>query len=164
MRISVLASLAFWPAILIFSGTAWSDTAGGLEAFKRKDYERAYQEWKAAAETGDAEAQFDLGLLYAQGFGVRRNLSEAERWYRMSAATGKCRSSVRARAALLSRLGQSARRSGCHPLAANGQRRGFRRASDRLDTARGIWHQSRSEAGRVLASTGRRKRPPGRGI
>ena len=88
MRISVLASLAFWPAVLIVSGTAWSDTAGGLEAFKRKDYERAYQEWKAAAETGDAEAQFDLGLLYAQGLGVRRNLSEAERWYRMSARQG----------------------------------------------------------------------------
>ena len=39
---------------------------------KNKDYEKAYKEWKAAADAGQAEAQFDLGVLYAQGLGVRK--------------------------------------------------------------------------------------------
>jgi hypothetical protein len=67
---------------------AFADTAAGLEAFKNKDYQRAYKEWKTAADSGKAEAQFDLGLLYAQGLGVRRDLSEAARWYRKSADQG----------------------------------------------------------------------------
>ncbi len=74
--------------ILLAVGPALADTAAGLQAFKNKDYARAYQEWKAAADAGQAEAQFDLGLLYAQGLGVRRDLTEASRWYRKSAEQG----------------------------------------------------------------------------
>ena len=66
----------------------FADTAAGLAAFKNKDYQRAYREWKAAAEAGQAEAQFDLGVLYAQGRGVRRDLTEAANWYRKSAEQG----------------------------------------------------------------------------
>ena len=59
----------------------WADVAAGLAAFKNKDYQTAFKEWKAAADTGQAEAQFDLGVLYAQGFGVLRDLNTAaESW------------------------------------------------------------------------------------
>jgi TPR repeat protein len=74
--------------LLLFTVAAFADTAAGVAAFKNKDYQRAYQEWKAAADAGKAEAQFDLGLLYAQGLGVRRNLTEAAQWYRKSADQG----------------------------------------------------------------------------
>ncbi len=67
---------------------AFADTAAGLAAFKNKEYGKAYQEWKAAADAGHAEAQFDLGVLYAQGLGVRRDLTEAAFWYRKSAEQG----------------------------------------------------------------------------
>jgi TPR repeat protein len=77
---SVVLSLAAAPA--------FADTAAGLTAFKNKDYSKAYKEWKAAAEAGQAEAQFDLGVLYAQGLGVRRDLTEAANWYRKSAEQG----------------------------------------------------------------------------
>ncbi len=66
----------------------FADTSAGLAAFKNKDYQRAYKEWKAAADAGHAEAQFDLGVLYAQGLGVRRDLTEAAFWYRRSAEQG----------------------------------------------------------------------------
>jgi TPR repeat protein len=66
----------------------WADTAAGLAAFKNKDYQRAYQEFKAGAEAGQAEAQFDLGVMYAQGFGVLRDLSVAADWYRKAADQG----------------------------------------------------------------------------
>ena len=74
--------------VLLFTVGAFADTAAGVATFKSKDYQKAYQEWKAAAESGKAEAQFDLGLLYAQGLGVRRDLTEAARWYRASADQG----------------------------------------------------------------------------
>ncbi len=74
---------------LILSATpVFADTAAGLAAFKSKDYQKAYREWKAAADEGKAEAQFDLGVLYAQGLGVRRDLAEAAFWYRKSAEQG----------------------------------------------------------------------------
>ncbi|MCU1233844.1 MAG: Sel1 domain protein repeat-containing protein [Candidatus Solibacter sp.] len=66
----------------------FADTAAGLAAFKNKDYATAYREWKTAADSGNAEAQFDLGVLYAQGMGVRRDLTEAAFWYRKAAGQG----------------------------------------------------------------------------
>jgi uncharacterized protein len=74
--------------ILAAAVPAFSDAAAGLAAFKNKDYQRAFKEWKTAAEAGQAEAQFDLGVLYAQGLGVRRDLTAAADWYRKSAAQG----------------------------------------------------------------------------
>jgi hypothetical protein len=66
----------------------WADTAAGLAAFKNKDYLRAYQEFKAGAEAGQAEAEFDLGVMYAQGLGVLRDLNTAANWYRKAADLG----------------------------------------------------------------------------
>jgi uncharacterized protein len=66
----------------------YGDIAAGMEAFRNKDYQKAFREYKAAAEAGQAEAQFDLGVLYAQGLGVPRDLSEAARWYRQAAEQG----------------------------------------------------------------------------
>jgi TPR repeat protein len=74
--------------LLLTTMPAFADTAAGLAAFKNKDYQRAYREWKAAAEAGQAEAQFDLGVLYAQGLGVQRDLTVASDWYRKAADQG----------------------------------------------------------------------------
>jgi len=75
-------------ALLLAAMPAFADTAAGLAAFKNKDYQRAYREWKAAADAGQAEAQFDLGVLYAQGLSVQRDLTAAANWYRKSAEQG----------------------------------------------------------------------------
>jgi uncharacterized protein len=75
-------------SILMGASLAWADTAAGMDAFKRKDYQTAYREWKAAADSGVAEAQFDLGVLYAEGLGVSRNKTEAAKWYKMAADQG----------------------------------------------------------------------------
>jgi len=81
----VAAELAM---LLVSTGAALGDTAAGMQAFRNKDYQAAFREWKAAAEAGQAEAQFDLGLLYAQGLGTRRDLTEAANWYRKAAEQG----------------------------------------------------------------------------
>jgi TPR repeat protein len=65
-----------------------ADVAAGMRAFRNKDYTTAFNEWKAAAEEGQPEAEFDLGVLYAQGRGVKRDLTLAEQWYRKAAEQG----------------------------------------------------------------------------
>ncbi|MGB7768149.1 MAG: tetratricopeptide repeat protein [Verrucomicrobiia bacterium] len=44
-----------------------------------------FLEYKAKAEKGDAEAQFNLGFCYDDGRGVAKNAKEAVKWYRKAA-------------------------------------------------------------------------------
>ena len=48
-------------------------------------------ETRRLAEQGDAEAQFNLGFMYANGEGVPEDDAEAVRWYRMAAEQGYAR-------------------------------------------------------------------------
>ena len=45
-------------------------------------------ETRRLAEQGDADAQFNLGVMYANGEGVPQDDAEAVRWYRLSADQG----------------------------------------------------------------------------
>ena len=47
-----------------------------------------FQEYKANAEQGDAEAQFNLGFCYDDGRGVAKDYVEAVKWYRQAAEQG----------------------------------------------------------------------------
>lgn len=51
---------------------------------ERKEFEAV----KARAEKGDAQAQFDLGSLYAAGTGVTRDERKAVKWHRKAAEQG----------------------------------------------------------------------------
>jgi len=46
------------------------------------------REIKKLAESGDVEAQFNLGFMYDQGQGVPQNYSKAIKWYRKAADQG----------------------------------------------------------------------------
>jgi TPR repeat protein len=48
----------------------------------------AFDETKANAERGDPDAQFSLGLMYANGTGVQKDSAEAVKWYRIAADRG----------------------------------------------------------------------------
>ena len=45
-------------------------------------------ELRARAELGVAGAQFNLGVMYAEGRGVPQDDAEAARWYRLAAEQG----------------------------------------------------------------------------
>tara|TARA_B110000914_G_C15067684_1_gene266982 strand:+ start:166 stop:492 length:327 start_codon:yes stop_codon:yes gene_type:complete len=47
-----------------------------------------FEDMKRLAEQGEADAQFDLGLMYDNGRGVPENNAEAVKWYRLSAEQG----------------------------------------------------------------------------
>ncbi len=44
---------------------------------------------RAAAEQGDADAQYELGLMYLEGLGVKQDNVEAYAWIRTAAAQGR---------------------------------------------------------------------------
>jgi TPR repeat protein len=46
---------------------------------------------KYMAEQGDADAQFNLGWMYANGQGVAKNDAEVVKWYRKAAEQGHAR-------------------------------------------------------------------------
>jgi TPR repeat protein len=52
---------------------------------------KKFEETKAKAETGDAQAQGDLGHCYYDGEGVIKDVAEAVKWYRKAAEQGNGR-------------------------------------------------------------------------
>jgi len=53
------------------SSIGWSaDFQKGLAAAQKGDFVTALREWEPLAEQGDADAQFNLGIMYANGQGV----------------------------------------------------------------------------------------------
>ncbi|HCK80058.1 MAG TPA: sel1 repeat family protein [Candidatus Competibacteraceae bacterium] len=77
--------------VLLWLGVAspgQADYLAGMLAFARGDYLTALVEWRPPAEQGQAEAQFNLGVLYDGGLGVERDYRQAARWYQRAAEQG----------------------------------------------------------------------------
>ena len=51
-------------------------------------FAQSLDETRKKAESGDATAQFNLGVMYAKGEGVPKDDAEAVKWYRMAADQG----------------------------------------------------------------------------
>jgi TPR repeat protein len=60
----------------------------GWDALERGDYKTAFQIFQPLAEQGDADAQYNLGVMYHNGEGVPRDYAEAVKWYRLAAEQG----------------------------------------------------------------------------
>ncbi len=77
-------------AVLLFgiSGSGITDFNDGVNAYQKGDYKTAFNEWKPLAEQGDARAQYNLGLMHANGEGMLRDEKEAVKWYRKAAEQG----------------------------------------------------------------------------
>ena len=85
----------FFLIIAICTGLLWSGPVGADEAFdrayaayKRGDYAEAATSFRALAEKGDADAQYNLGVMYGKGQGVPQDYAEAMRWYYKAAEKG----------------------------------------------------------------------------
>jgi len=66
----------------------WTILGGGYQSYLKGDYRAAYEEWLPLAELGDAEAQYNLGVMYDEGAGIERDLARAAEWYRKAAEQG----------------------------------------------------------------------------
>lgn len=74
---------------VILSGTAYSQTfEQSLEAYDKKDYKTAFAGFKSSAEQGNANAQFHLALMFAEGKGVPKDDQQVAFWYCRAAEQG----------------------------------------------------------------------------
>ena len=80
----VFAAAMFWG----LAGCASSNYQKGIRHYKPDDVTAAVRELKPLAEQGNAEAQFNLGSLYYQGWGVPQDYKEAAQWMRKAAEQG----------------------------------------------------------------------------
>jgi tol-pal system protein YbgF len=81
-------SLAVSFAVAAWSSQVFADAASGLAAYKAGDYPVALRELTPAAQAGDAEASYVLGIIYEQGLGVPASDLEAVKLYQAAAARG----------------------------------------------------------------------------
>ena len=90
---TLLTTALFGVSIFSFHSTAWADTPEqqfqqGLSAYEQSDYQTAFKLWLPLAEQGEANVQLNLGVMYANGQGVKQDDVEAVKWYRKAAEQG----------------------------------------------------------------------------
>ncbi len=88
MPFSLRFPIALVLPIVCLASPAWSDFQAGMDAYDRGDYATALSEWRPLAEQGHAKAQYNLGLLYANGQGMPQEYEQARQWWEKAAAQG----------------------------------------------------------------------------
>ena len=86
----VMSRTIIFTLVLAFNaGSIWAqDFQKGFAAAQSGDYVTALQGWRPLAEQGDVDAQYNLGVMYDNGWGVLQDYAEAMKWYRLAADQG----------------------------------------------------------------------------
>lgn len=63
------------------------NNSDAFSAYLKGEYSRAHKIWFELADYGDVDAQYNLGTLYDNGLGVKRDVTIASHWYRLAAAS-----------------------------------------------------------------------------
>lgn len=63
-------------------------SAGDMQAGAQQDYPKALAWYRKAADQGHAGAQFNVGIFYANGQAVTRDMATAATWWRSAATQG----------------------------------------------------------------------------
>jgi TPR repeat protein len=80
---SVFLALAIVALVVPVNAGPFED---GEVAYEKSDYAAALRFWLPLAEQGDAEAQFKLGVMHYEGWGVPWDIVQAHMWLRLAAA------------------------------------------------------------------------------
>lgn len=75
-------------ALALFGTSLAGPLEDGEAAFQHHDYATALQILRPLAEKGNADAQINLGLMYAYGAGIPQDFAQARVWYRKAADQG----------------------------------------------------------------------------
>ncbi|MDQ1263203.1 MAG: uncharacterized protein QG559_204, partial [Campylobacterota bacterium] len=71
--------------VLLFLALLSVEANEALEAFKNKDYARAFKLYEKSAQDGDAQSQSALSYLYANGLGVQKDAKKSFEWLKKAA-------------------------------------------------------------------------------
>ena len=84
-----LTSALYALVLMSVATVGWAESYDvGNEAFSVGDYETAHSIWQPLADAGDADSQFGMGMLYANGFGVAMDDTLALDYYGKAAEQG----------------------------------------------------------------------------
>ena len=91
-RLRILATLALLVPVMAESQVGYGPDRSaerrfqeGMEALERGHFARAYCLWQPLARRGHAEAQYNLGWLYANGNGMNVDIETAIEWWKKAA-------------------------------------------------------------------------------
>jgi hypothetical protein len=73
-------------SLMLTGAAAAGPLAEGKAAYDRGDYATALRLMRPLAEQGLAEAQSDLGVMYAKGEGVPQDYVQAHMWFNLAAS------------------------------------------------------------------------------
>jgi hypothetical protein len=74
--------------LLLCSPLVFADFQAAQDAIAQGDYATAYRELLPVAEQGNGQAQYNIGVAYFEGKGVRQDYAEAAKWFRLAAEQG----------------------------------------------------------------------------
>ena len=84
--LTFLLALTF---LFLFSGFVFADDLkDAMAAHKSKDYKEAVRLYRLSAKQGNAEAKYNLGLMYEKGQVVPKDFKEAFKWSKLAADQG----------------------------------------------------------------------------
>ncbi len=78
------------PSSASYSGSnaTSSELDAAHKAYQERDFEGAARTLKSLAERGDASGQYNLGIFYARGIGVPKNMGKAHELFSLAANQG----------------------------------------------------------------------------
>jgi len=82
-------SAATYVVFLLCWQPAFASLEEAQQAYQRKDYARAFAEFKRLADKGDAMAAYWLGDMFASGQGTEKDGAQALTWYSRAAELGR---------------------------------------------------------------------------
>lgn len=86
LTLTIISGLSFILSVTIAQA---QDFSSGMRAFERQDYVSALPLLSAAAQNGDADAQYMLGMMHARGLGTEQDFVLAYQWYDKAAQQGQ---------------------------------------------------------------------------
>lgn len=72
-------------ALVLLSAPAPADLNTAASAYEAGDFQTAQREFRSLAELGDPVAQYNLGILYLRGEGVRKSAATGYAWLKLAA-------------------------------------------------------------------------------
>jgi TPR repeat protein len=80
--------ILFTASVFFTANIAANDLSDAVEAMRTGDFAEAYCILRPLAEAGDADAEYNIGWMYRNGYGLRINDSLALEWWKKASAQG----------------------------------------------------------------------------
>lgn len=80
-----LSAIALACSLAISAPAMADDLDTAMQYANQQNYPQAFAIFKRLAEQGDANAQYNLGLMYDNGYGIKQDYAQAVSWYRKAA-------------------------------------------------------------------------------